>query len=331
MSENVKESVEFVNDLARGFMRSRVLFEAHQAGVFPLLEDPRTAEDIAGAVGWTPRGARILLDGLFALKLIEKEGGCYHNGRHVSTCLVPGKPGYQGHLLSHLHNLEPRWDRMGDALRSGRGAVESEALRRGPEELRDFILGMSDIAKFSAREILQACDFSKYRHLLDLGGGPATYAITFLQKYEAMRATLFDFPDVIAIAREQVAEAALEDRMAYVCGDMTSDDIGTGYDLVLVSNIIHSFGPEANRALVRKCHAALAPGGLLVIKDFLIDDDRTGPPFGLMFALNMLVGTEAGDTYTFAEVDAWTREAGFAEGRAVHITPQSRLWLAEKS
>jgi SAM-dependent methyltransferase len=190
---------------------------------------------------------------------------------------------------------------------------------------------MSDVAKFSARQLLDILDLSAYRHLLDLAGGPATYTMAFLEAYPDMRATLFDLPEVVEIAREQVEAAGLTDRVTFLPGDLTTDDYGSGYDLVLLSNIIHSFSPETNLEMVRKCHDALDSGGTLVIKDFLVDNDRSGPAFSLMFALNMLVNTRDGDTYTFAEVEEWTREAGFVDGEVHNMTPQTRMWVAKKA
>ena len=111
---------------------------------------------------------------------------------------------------------------------------------------------------------------------------------------------------------------------------MNTDEYGSGYDLVLLSNIIHSFSPEANLDMVCKCHRALDAGGTLVIKDFLVENDKSGPAFGLTFALNMLVGTRDGVTYTFADVEQWTQKAGFLSGHVVDLTPQTRMWVVKK-
>ena len=328
MAGQAKELVDRINGLARGFMHSQVLFEANEAGVFGLLEEPHTAGDVAEFTGWDTRAARMLLDALLALELLEKENGRYWNTPTVSKCLIPGRPAYQGHIISHMYNLVPRWARLGDALSAGTGARSEED--RDEAELRSFILGMSDIGKFSAAELFDALDLSGRRHLLDIGGGPGTYALTFLAKHPETQATLFDLPPVLDIAREEVEKTDLAERMTYRPGDMTTDDLGEGYDVALLSNIIHMFGPEQNLDVFRRCYSALAPGGLFIIKDFLVDDDRSGPPFSLLFALNMLVGTENGDTYTYAEVDNWASEAGFVNGRSMELTPQSRLWLCEK-
>jgi SAM-dependent methyltransferase len=271
----------------------------------------------------------MLLDGLVALKLITKTGEFYHNAAIASACLVPGRPSYQGHIIRHQRNSAESWPFLPEALRSGQ-AVRDPREAFPPDRLRAFILGMSDIGKFSARDILSAVDLSRYRRVLDAGGGPGTYSIAFLQAYPRMHATVFDRPDVLEIAREQARNAGVEDRCTFQAGDLATDTLGNGYDLVFVSNIIHSFGPAANQALVRKCYDALVSGGHLILKDFLVENDRSGPPFSLLFALRMLLATGEGDTYTYFEVAEWTRAAGFKEGRVIDLTPQTRLWLVEK-
>jgi len=246
------------------------------------------------------------------------------------VCLVPGREAYQGDIIRHTRSGWETWSRLEESVRTGAGVPREGGGGRTPEDLRNFILGMSNIAVLSAQDVLSALDLSRYRHVLDVGGGPATYSIAFLQAHAETKATLFDLPDVVEIAREQVTGAGLLDRFAFTPGDYNTDALGEGYDLVFVSNIIHSLGDDQNRALIKKCHDALAAGGTLIIKDFLVDDDRTGPAFSLVFALHMLIHTGVGDTYTAAEVDAWTRAAGFGEGRLVNITPQTRLWVVEK-
>jgi ubiquinone/menaquinone biosynthesis C-methylase UbiE len=221
------------------------------------------------------------------------------------------------------------WLRLDEALRSGK-SQQKEAQERSSDELRNFILGMSDIGKMSAQEILEKVDLSACRHVLDVGGGPGSYSIAFLNAHPAMHATLFDHPEVLPIAREQVVKANLEDRFSFIGGDLASDDLGQGYDLILVSNIIHSFGMEANEQLVQKCYRALQAGGLLIIKDFLVEPDRSGPPFGLLFALHMFVNTTDGDTYSTTDVARWTDQAGFEKGRLIDVAANSRLWLARK-
>lgn len=325
----IREAVDRINNVVRGFMASNVLFTAVDGDVFTLLEEETTARRVASATGWDARATRMLLDGLVALGFITKAKDKYRNTPEASLTLVPGSAGYQGHIIKHMKHISRSWARLTEAVEKGTG-VATDFQERPEEEMRAFILGMKDISRFSAKEMLGVLDLSQYRHMLDLGTGPGTYGITFLEAYPEMRATLFDRSEVIEIAREEVAKAGLEERVNYRAGDMTLTDLGFGYDLVLLSNIIHAFGPATNRRLIKKIREAMSPGGLLIIKDFLVDDDRTGPAFGLMFAINMLVGTGEGDTYTFSEVADWTEEAGFKKGKAMDLTPQTRLWLVEK-
>ncbi|MBI5091922.1 MAG: methyltransferase domain-containing protein [Candidatus Hydrogenedentes bacterium] len=328
-STNEREWGTHINALSTAFMKSHVLFAANAAGVFALLEEPRGASEIAQRVGWDARAARILLDALVSLELIAQTGGLYRNAPIASACLVPGKTGYQGNIVNHISNTVNQWVHVDETLRTGK-ALHGERHQRTPEELRAFILGMNDIGRTSAREMLDVIDLSSFRNLLDVGGGPATYTIAFLAAHPAMRGTVFDRPDVLAIAREQVHEAGLDGRVSYAAGDLTTDPLGSGYDLILVSNIIHSYSSDTNGALVRKCFDALDSGGTLIIKDFLTENDRSGPAFSLMFALRMLLANGEGDTYSFADIESWTQAAGFADGRVVDLTPQTRLWVVRK-
>ncbi|HNR30719.1 MAG TPA: methyltransferase [Candidatus Hydrogenedentes bacterium] len=318
-----------ISEMANAFRQSRILFAAHDHNVFAFLEEDRGADDVAQRIGCSVRGTTMLLDGLVALDLVTKHGGRYRNGPVATTCLVPGKPAYQGAILRHTQRSWDAWSRLSEAVRTGTG-VKQGSHRPATGELRDFILGMSNIAFLSAPDLLEHIDIAPFKHLLDVGGGPGTYTITFLKANPRLRATIMDLPPVIEIARDQVAVAGLEERVAYRPGDCTADDLGSGYDLILVSNIVHILSADQNARLVRKCHDALESGGTLIIKDFLTDPDRSGPAFSLIFALHMLLHTEAGGTYSIEEVRRWTDDAGFLPGELKSLTPKTRLWAAQK-
>lgn len=326
--QRLREWTGKVSNIANGYKMSLILYTAFDAGLFDLLESPRTAAGIAGELNWSERGTGMLLDGLVALDLIVKIDNTYKNTEAASTCLAKSGEAYQGHILRHNHNSWNDWMLLEDRVRTG--TCEPKGENRTGAPLRDFILGMQDIATISALEVLEMIDLSEYKHVLDLACGPASYAIAFLKQFPEMRGTLFDKPEVIEIAKEQVAVAGLTERFSYIAGDCMKDNLGSGYDIVFMSNIIHSFSAEENAALVQRVYNALIPGGVVLIKDFIMENDRSGPAFGLIFALHMLVHTPAGGTYTYDEIKDWTDTAGFLPGTATSLTPQTRLWLARK-
>jgi len=136
---------------------------------------------------------------------------------------------------------------------------------------------------------------------------------------------------VCAIGREQVEAAGLSPRCQFIAGDYLHDNLGNEeYDVVLLSNIIHSLGPANNRTLIKKCAGVLRAGGILIVKDFLVDNERTGPAFSLLFALHMLVGTGEGDTYTVAEVEEWAAAAGLKQKDLLALTPQTQVMILNK-
>ncbi len=317
-----------ISSIADGYKKSRILFTAFQSGLFDLLESEQSAQDVAGALGWSERGVTMLLHGLVALELVDKHRGRYHNTPLASACLAKTGCAYQGNILNHNMSSWDAWGALEDRVRTGTAAARE---KRTGAALRNFILGMSNIARISAQEVLRAVDLSGHTHLLDLGGGPASYSIAFLDACPGLRATLFDLPEVVEIAREQVAAAGLEHRFDYIAGNCLADELGAGYDLVFVSNLIHSFSSEENALLIKKAYASLVPGGTIIIKDFIVENDRSGPAYSLIFALQMLLHTPGGNTYTYEEIQEWTDAAGFESGYSLSLTPQTRLWIARKS
>jgi len=328
--QRLQEYSGFVHGIANAYKRSQILFVGLEGNVFGHIAAGRdTAESIAKATGWSLRGTSLLLDGLVAVELLIKEHGRYRNQPVAEACLVPGAPGWQGELIRHTQGSWEAWSDLETCVRTGTCAAHGETRRQG-EELRHFILGMKNIASLSAEQVLNAVDLGRYRNMLDLAGGPGTYTIAFLHRYPEMRGTLLDRPEVIEIAQDEFRHAGLGDRVTLIPGDCFETSWGGPYDLVFMSNIIHSFSYEQNARLVQTAFESLEPGGTLIIKDFLLENDRSGPAYGLIFALHMLVHTPAGNTYTFADAASWTDAAGFGPGHQVSVTPQTRLWICDR-
>lgn len=297
--------------LARGFMETRVFLTAAELDLFTLLaERPLGLEEAARALAADPRGLAILLDALTATGLLEKKEGCWRTPAALAPFLVSGGERSLLPLALHSVNLWERWSRLTEVV-----AGRQPRVADGDRWTRSFIGAMHAIAAPQADDLVAAVDPGGARRLLDVGAGPGTYALAFLRAVPGMRATLFDLPAVVGIARERAEAAGLADRVDLVPGDLRTDPLPGGHDLAFVSAIVHMLGPAENVALFRKVHDALVPGGRIVLRDHVMSPDRTAPRAGALFAVNMLVGTERGGTFTLAELAEWLVEAGFERPR----------------
>jgi cyclopropane fatty-acyl-phospholipid synthase-like methyltransferase len=168
------------------------------------------------------------------------------------------------------------------------------------------------------------------RRMLDVGGGSGAYAIAFARASRDLRVEVFDLPTVLPIARGHIEAAGLADRITTRSGDLRTDDFGSGFDLVLLSAICHMLGPAANRNLLERCFAALSPGGRVLIQDFILEADRTSPTSAALFALNMLVGTPEGSTYTSEEYQSWLGAAGCVDVRHIRLPGPTGLIVGRR-
>lgn len=284
-----------------GFQASRVIMTANELGVFERLVKPRTAAECARLIKCDSRGTEILLDALAGLGLIKKTKDRYRNTPVCGKYLVKGKPLYQGAILRHTAGMWKRWSTLDDVVRKGRPAPRSEG------GFEDFIMGMHNLSISRSPEMLKAIGLRGVKKALDLGGGPGTHAINMSKK--GIAATIFDLPETIAIAKK-VARIEGAKGIRYLSGDFHGDHIGSGYDLILMSQIIHMNSPEENAELVKKCAGALNPGGVIAVHDFPLDETRTQPPFSALFSINMLVATEEGRCYKPSEIMGWLKAAG---------------------
>lgn len=296
----------------RSFMRSRVILTAAELDFFTLFyENPLTVKELVEKTGWDTRATTRVLDCLITFDLLEKKEdgryqttteGAFLSSRHPETVLP---------MVLHYAHVWNNWHHLTETVRRGLNAHRKSIDEQGEKHQEAFIGGMHVIGRRLSREIADSYDLGPYRRFLDVGGGSGTYSIAFLRKNPELRAVLFDQAHVIPLAEERFSKEGLRDRVELVAGDFHDDELPTGCDLVLLSAIIHQNSPQENVELYRKIHRALVPGGVFLIRDHIMDESRTNPAAGALFALNMLVGTEGGDTYTFQEVTDTLAEAGF--------------------
>jgi SAM-dependent methyltransferase len=298
--------------LAQRFMESRIFLTGAELDLFTLLDpEPLSAEEITERKKADLRGMTVLLDALAAMGLLTKESGKYRCPAPVSRLLSRESPESILPMVMHMAHLWQRWSDLTHIVQDGRGPEPSTPPFRDEDTLRAFIGAMHVIAKSFAPRIVASVKPGLSRSFLDVGGAMGTYTLAFLEAAPEMKATLFDRPPVIKMARAFLGEAGVLDRVTLVAGDFYRDELPTGHDLALLSAIIHQNSLDQNTALFAKVFRALMPGGRIVIRDHIMAPDHTDPRDGAIFAVNMLLGTPGGGTYTFEEVRGALTRAGF--------------------
>jgi SAM-dependent methyltransferase len=321
---------ELIREASWGYRPAIILLTANRLRIFDsLAAEPSAAPQLAGRLGLNERALTILLDALAALGLLQKRGDRFLVGKEVRDALVTGGKRFQGNILDHRYNLLRRWIDLPRVVEEG-GPARIMRSKRTPGEWREFILGMVDVAGTSADAFLEALDLSGRSRLLDLGGGPGTYAIALCRRYPDLHAVVFDLPETVPIAKEQIEHYDLTGRIETTAGDYLADPLGEGYDAVLVSNIVHSIPFDEIVRLLEKARSAMIPGGLAVVRDFHLDENRTRPLESALFAVNMLVSTDGGNCYTPKEMKEALRLAGFVRIRMKSISPLSSLYLGSR-
>jgi len=297
-------------EVSGAYWQSCALHAAVKLDVFTLLSDgPLDAAQVARRADAEPRAVAMLLNAMAAMGLLEKAGDVYANTETAARFLVREAPGYLGYMILHHHHLAPSWSQLDQAVRAG-GPVRARASFGDPEVREVFLMGMFNNAMLLAPSVVAAVDLAGRRCLLDLGGGPGTYAIHFCQANPELRATVFDLPTTRPFAERTIARFALAHRIEFAAGDHHNDPLPSGFDVAWLSHVLHGERPETAARIVAKAAKALQPGGLLLVHDFILDDTGDGPLYPALFSLNMLLGTEGGQSYTDGEIRRMLAAAG---------------------
>lgn len=303
-------SIGRIMETSRAFQGSRILLTAFELDVFTVLGDEaKSSEAVADAIGADPRGTDRLLNSLCALQLMTKSAGKFSNSPAAAQVLVKGRPGYLTGMMHTVH-LWNSWGTLTDAVRNGGLVAQKPVDERDDTWFAAFIAAMHARAANEAPGLVEGLDLTGVSRVLDVGGGSGAFSMAFVRAADTITATVFDLPNVIPLTQGYVDQEGLGDKIDTVAGDYNKDELPGGYDLVFLSAIIHSNSSQQNQALFANVSRALNPGGRLVVSDFIMNDDRLGPAFGVFFALNMLVNTPQGDTFTESEIKAWMEDAG---------------------
>lgn len=275
-------------------------------------KDFSTAEVIAQKTGCDLRAMERLLDALVALGLLAKQGDTYGNTPASAELLSKDGARYIGYMIMHHHYLVESWARLDQAVRTGQ-PQRSSATGSDEKRRESFLMGMFNLAMNLAPQIVPLIDLSGRRRLLDLGGGPGTYAIFFCKENPELKATVFDLPTTRPFAQKTIERLKVSDRVAFVDGNYLTDEISGKFDVIWMSHILHGEGPEDCRMIIRKAVSALEPGGMIIVHDFILDNTMDGPLFPALFSLNMLLGTESGQSYSENQLADMFTEAGLKD------------------
>jgi precorrin-6B methylase 2 len=313
-----------IRSLVSKFQESRIFLTAAEMDVFTLLaKKPMSAQEIADRLEATVRGVTTLLDAVVSMGLLEKNGEKYHCPAEVASILSKESPTSITPMVMFATGGWKRWSYLTDIVRLGKDRIRGTAFDINESEQEAFTSAMHAVAYEMAPSIVAAIKPGEARKLLDIGGGSGAYAQAFLEASPGLTATIFDLPSVINMARQRLASTGLLDRIQLVAGDFYKDKLPTGHDLALLSAIIHQNSPEQNVELYRKIFSAIQPEGRLVIRDHVMSSDHTRPTSGALFAVNMLVGTAGGGTYSFEDIKSSLESAGFIKVNL--IQPDERM------
>ena len=301
-------------ELGRSYHAAAVFAAAADLELFDALAgQARTVPELARKLRCDCRGLAVLLDALVALRLLRKRGSHYVLPPGADAFLTAAGPHSILAMAQHQANCLRAWAQLATVVQTGLPVRRTPSVRGAAGDAAAFIGAMHNVSAPQADRVIRAVRPLRFSHLLDLGGASGTWTIAFLRACASGRATLFDLPHVIPMARHRLAEAGQGDRVKLVAGDFMTDPLPPGADLAWVSAIVHQNSRAQNRALFANVFRALVPGGRIVIRDILMEADRTRPVAGALFAVNMLVATAGGGTFTFNELREDLAAAGFVQ------------------
>ncbi len=321
---------ESFQETIRGFQKSRIILTGFELEIFFHLElSCMTSNQMAQKIKADVRATDRLLNSLVAIGLVEKKNNVFSNSPFASEYLVEDKPKYiQG--LGHSANLWHTWSTLTEAVRTGKTIIGRNTSERKNEWLKPFIGAMHYRGSLNSDATVHNLNLTNVTKVLDVGGGSSVYSMAFIRSKPSIKVTVFDLPDVVFLTKQYIENAGMQQQINTVAGDFNNDILPKGYDMVFLSAIVHANSFDENMNLIKKCADALNDNGRVVIQDYIMSEDRTEPAGGAVFAINMLVGTLSGDTYTEKEVRDWFDNAGLKFEHKLPAQTGNSLMIARK-
>jgi SAM-dependent methyltransferase len=282
----------------------------------------KSPEEIAKKINGDLRGVSALLNALAAMALLNKTEGRFSNTDFSKQFLSKDSPDYAGFIIMHHHHLMASWAEMSKSVLSGNPNRTSVSDTDKESERENFLMGMFNIASQTAPMYSKIIDLSDCKHLLDLGGGPGTFAIHFCLNNPELKATVFDLPTTRKFAEKTIASFDLSGKIRFKDGSYLdeSTDLEQEYDAVWISHILHGEGPKDAESIVAKAVNVLKPGGKILIHEFILNNTMDGPLFPALFALNMLIGTDKGQAYSEAQLWEMLEKCGISNIQRLDVS-----------
>lgn len=313
------ENLMHIND---GYKAARILHTTVTLKIFDrLASEARSAKGVADSLGLDCRATGILLDALAALKIIEKKNDRYINTAAAQRYLVSSSPTFYGALILHTADGWESWGKLERVVKTGKPIQRHRAHQDDPADTERFIMAMHGLATAGnyPAMIADALDLSNIKTSLDVGGGPGSFTYELCKRIPDLKATILDLPGTLEVTKKVLKNyPEYKNRIKLIAADFNEDKIPGTYDLILVSNIIHSESFEENAALMKKLFAATNKGGKVVVKDHILSEDGLDPAYGALFSVHMLIHTNGRD-YKFSEVKDWLEEAGYASIKQIPL------------
>ncbi len=303
-----------------GYQQACVLITANKLKVFDALKSPVTAGEVAGKLGLSEKGTERLLNALTGMGIAVKNDGKFHLPEEWQRYLTKDGDHSMQQWIRLSSDLMPVWLELPKFIQSGT-MVKSimDVLGNQPEEMRAFIDAMHDKGLTATWMLARELPLDDAKNLLDVGGGPGTYALEWAKLHKRLKATIFDIPPVLEVAKTYIKRYDLEDRVDTMPGDFTKDGFGTGYDLILMANVLHMYDEKVGRDMIGKGFKSLEPGGRLVVHGFCTDDEETGPLEDAIFSLNIGMLTQGGRAHPVKEKMQWLEKTGFKDIRHFRV------------
>ncbi len=310
--------------MSSAYWNSCIIHTAQRFDVFNQIGTGQaTAEDLAGKCGADPRGMEILLISATSLGLLQRKDGEYRNSPLARKFLLKQSDTYQGGIVSMFDEWYPTWGRLYDAVRTGAPVVDKPH-DQGDEAVRTYIMGMHYRGLAQAKLLAQKIKMSGRKRMLDVAGGPGTFSILMCLKNQGLEAVVLDLPQTLNVTRQIITQFGVSDRVGTQEGNYLSDQsFGKNFDAVLLSSMFNQESPAVIKEILRKSCAALNSGGLIVVQEQLLNDQKTGPALAALIGVNQLLHTPGGAAYSGQEMADWMREVGFVRVQRVAMPSPS--------